>query len=138
LQRKLGRHFARRLGRNSHGTDGIPSECNRDRFRGAAHTLKRHIYCHSCLRYRPPADLIGNVMIMLGDTAEAVARGQLGRAGWPQVSELLITTWRGHRACGHNLGEYAEKAVAAHCGCLSGANAVPGAPGPDGPPPPCR
>jgi transposase len=42
----------------------------------------------------------------------------------------------------HNLGEYAEKAVAAHRGCLSGAPALPNAAGPDGPPggdaPRCR
>jgi len=34
----------------------------------------------------------------------------------------------------HNLGEYAEKAVAAHRGCLSGVSAVPDAASPDGPP----
>jgi transposase len=34
----------------------------------------------------------------------------------------------------HNLGEYAEKAVAAHRGCLSGVSAVPDAADPDGPP----
>jgi transposase len=34
----------------------------------------------------------------------------------------------------HNLGEYAEKAVAAHRGCLSGAPAVPDGAGPGGPP----
>jgi len=34
----------------------------------------------------------------------------------------------------HNLGEYAEKAVAAHRGCLCGVSAVPDAAGPDGPP----